>query len=44
MYIVQWDDREGNRQERRFESEEDAQREAAALRAVCDYVEIAREE
>ncbi len=43
-YIVRWDGCEGSRQELRFGHEEDAQPEAAALRAGRDFVEIVREE
>lgn len=40
MYIVQWNDWEGNLQERAFRRLEDAQLEAAGLREEYDYVEV----
>lgn len=40
MYIVEWDDHEGNRQERAFDSLEDAQLEASSLRKLFDYVVV----
>lgn len=40
MYIVEWDNREGNRHERTFDSLEDAQLEAASLKDKFDYVAI----
>lgn len=43
MYIVEWDDHEGNRQERCFKTLEDAELEAAGLRELYDYVNIRKE-
>lgn len=40
MYIVEWYDHEGNRNERTFDSQEDAQLEAAALEKEFDHVAI----
>lgn len=43
MYVVSWDDYEGVRHERAFDSLEDAQQEAAALEEKFDFVEIVAE-
>ena len=40
MYIVEWNDHEGNQQQRAFDSQEDAQLEAAALEKEFDHVAI----
>lgn len=40
MYIVEWYDREGNRHERAFNSQEAAKMEAAALEKEFDHVAI----
>lgn len=42
MYIVKWDDREGNRHKHSFERLEDAVLEADSLRRSerCEYVSI----
>ncbi len=42
MYIVQWDDWEGKRNERAFTKLSDAKLEAADLREKYDYVEIVK--
>lgn len=43
MYHVEWDDHEGNRHETDFETLEDAEAEADALRTKYDYVGIRSE-
>lgn len=40
MYIVEWNDHEGNQQQRTFDSQEDAQLEAVALEKVFDHVAV----
>ncbi len=40
MYIVEWDDHEGNLHEMVFDSREDAELEAAELEKSFDYVAI----
>lgn len=40
MFIVEWDDHEGNRHEMAFDSREDAELEAAELEKDFDYVAI----
>lgn len=40
MYLVRWDDHEGNRHEMVFDNLEDAWMEAKALKSKFDYVEI----
>lgn len=44
MYIVQWNDQEGNLRSRRFQRLEDARLEAEYLRRHYDGVEIIDEE
>lgn len=43
MYIVEWDDHEGNRQQRTFDDLEDAQLEAATLKEKFDFVQVREE-
>ena len=43
MFIVEWNDHEGNQQQRTFETLEDAQAEAAYLETKFDYVAIIAE-
>lgn len=43
MFIVEWNDHEGNQQQRAFDSLEDAQLEAAYLETKFDYVAIIAE-
>ena len=43
MFIVEWNDQEGNQQQREFETLEDAQLEAASLEKKFDYVAIIAE-
>lgn len=43
MYIVEWNDFEGNQQQREFDNLEDAQLEAAYLEEKFDYVAIIAE-
>lgn len=40
MYLVEWDDHEGNRHEMTFDSLEDARIEATYLEKEFDYVKI----
>lgn len=40
MYIVEWNDHEGNRHERMFTSQEEAQLEADSLREKFDHVAV----
>lgn len=43
MFIVEWNDHEGNQQQRTFDTLEDAQLEAAYLETKYDYVAIIAE-
>ena len=43
MFIVEWNDYEGNQQQREFDTLEDAQLEAAYLETKYDYVAIIAE-
>lgn len=43
MFIVEWNDYEGNQQQRTFDTLEDAQLEAAYLETKYDYVAIIAE-
>lgn len=43
MYIVEWNDHEGNQHQRRFDTLEDAQLEAASLEEKYDFVAIIAE-
>lgn len=43
MYLVEWDDREGNRQQRAFDDPESAQLEADSLRQQFDFVQVRKE-
>ena len=43
MFIVEWNDHEGNQQQRTFDTLEDAQLEAASLEERFDYVAIIAE-
>lgn len=43
MFIVEWNDHEGNQRQRTFETLEDAQLEAAYLEEKYDYVAIIAE-
>lgn len=43
MFIVEWNDHEGNQQQRTFKTLDDAQVEAAYLEEKCDYVAIIAE-
>lgn len=40
MFIVEWNDHEGNQRQRTFETLEDAQAEAAYLETKYDFVAI----
>ena len=40
MYIVEWNDHEGNQQQRAFDSREAAELEAAALEKEFDHVAV----
>ncbi len=40
MYIVEWNDHEGNLHQQSFDSLEDARLEAESLKEEFDYVEI----
>lgn len=40
MYLVEWDDQEGNRHQMTFDRLEDALLEAEALKAKFDYVNV----
>lgn len=44
MYIVQWDDHTGQRQQLAFDTLEDAQLEAQALEKKFDFVQIEKED
>lgn len=43
MFIVEWNDHEGNQHQREFDTKEDAQLEAASLEEKYDYVAIIAE-
>lgn len=43
MFIVEWNDHEGNQRQREFDTLEDAQLEAAYLETKYDYVAIIAE-
>lgn len=43
MYIVEWNDHEGNRHEKAFDNQEDARREAAYLETIYDHVAVIAE-
>jgi len=43
MFIVEWNDHEGNQRQREFDTLEDAQAEAAYLETKYDYVAIIAE-
>ncbi len=43
MYIVEWNDHEGNRHEMTFDNRADAELEAASLEEEFDYVAIIAE-
>lgn len=43
MFIVEWNDHEGNLNQRKFDRLEDAQLEAASLEEKFDYVAIIAE-
>ncbi len=43
MYIVEWNDHEGNQRQREFDTLEDAELEAASLEEEFDYVAIIAE-
>ena len=43
MFIVEWNDHEGNQRQREFDTLEDAQAEAAYLETKFDYVAIIAE-
>lgn len=43
MYIVVWDDHEGNRQQLAFDDLESAQLEADSLRQQFDFVQVREE-
>ena len=43
MFIVEWNDFEGNQQQREFDNLEDAKAEAASLEEKYDYVAIIAE-
>lgn len=40
MFVVEWDDHEGNRREMAFDSLEDAELEAAKLKECFDFVAV----
>lgn len=40
IFLVEWDDMEGNRHEQTFEDQDEAEKEADRLRIKFDYVEI----
>lgn len=40
MYLVEWDDQEGNRHQLTFDRLEDAKVEAEALKEKFDFVEV----
>lgn len=43
MYIVEWNDHEGNQHQREFDNQDDAKLEAAYLEEKYDYVAIIAE-
>lgn len=44
MYLIEWDDHEGNRHELKVDRLDDAEAEAAALRESFDYVNLSKVE
>lgn len=43
MYVVEWDDHEGNRRQRAFDDLESARMEADSLRQQFDFVQVRKE-
>ena len=43
MYVVEWEDHEGNLQQRRFKDKQDAQAEADYLKMLYDNVQVRKE-